>query len=68
MLDIFCKNTRKTEKVEEGSSLLKMLGKINLSGPYPFISAKVNNVSQGLKFRVFNNRPWNSWTFVTAAR
>ena len=35
--------------------MLKMLGKINLSGPYPFISAKVNNVSQGLKFRVFNN-------------
>ncbi len=55
MLDIFCKNTGKTEKVEEGSSLSKMLEKINLSGPYPFISAKVNNVSQGLKFRVFNN-------------
>lgn len=55
MLDIYCKNTGRTEKVKDGVSLLKVLEQLNLKGPYPFISAKVNNVSQGLKFRVFNN-------------
>ena len=55
MLEIYCKNTGRTEKVEEGVSLSRMLEKLKLRTPYPIISAKVNNVSQGLKFRVFNN-------------
>ena len=55
MLEIYCKNTGRTEKVEEGVSLSRMLEKLKLHTPYPIISAKVNNVSQGLKFRVFNN-------------
>ena len=55
MLEIYCKNTGTKEKFEEGISLMKMLERFNLKTPYRIISAKVNNVSQGLKFRAFNN-------------
>ena len=58
MLQIRCKNSNKTKSFAEGTSLLdvyqEFASDINL--PYPVISAKVNNVSQGLKFRVFQNR------------
>ena len=58
MLQIRCKNSNKTKSFAEGTSLLdvyqEFAADINL--PYPVISAKVNNVSQGLKFRVFQNR------------
>lgn len=40
----------------EGSSLLDMFNAFNLDFPYPVVSAKVNNASQGLKFRVYQNR------------
>ena len=58
MLQIRCKNSNKMKSFAEGTSLLdvyqEFASDINL--PYPVVSAKVNNVSQGLKFRVFQNR------------
>ncbi len=58
MLQIRCKNNNVTKSFAEGSSLLdvyqEFAGDINL--PYPVVSAKVNNASQGLKFRVYQNR------------
>ena len=58
MLQIRCKNNNVTKSFPEGASLLDVYhdfaDDINL--PYPVISAKVNNVSQGLKFRLFQNR------------
>ena len=58
MLQIRCKNNNVTKSFPEGTSLLdiyqEFAEEINL--PYPVVSAKVNNVSQGLKFRVFQNR------------
>lgn len=58
MLQIRCKNNNVTRSFPEGASLLDVYhdfaDDINL--PYPVISAKVNNVSQGLKFRLFQNR------------
>lgn len=56
MLQIFCKNTGTTKKFVEGTSLLKMLEEFDFERPYRIISAKVNNVSQGLKFRVYQNK------------
>ena len=50
MLQIRCKNTGVTKSVQEGTSLLE------IKLPYPVVSAKVNNVSQGLKFRLYQNR------------
>jgi uridine kinase len=40
----------------EGSSLLDIYQGFGLNLPYPVVSAKVNNSSQGLKFRVYHNR------------
>ena len=58
MLQVRCKNNGITKSFAEGTSLLdvyqEFADEINLS--YPVVSAKVNNVSQGLKFRVFQNR------------
>jgi len=55
MLKIFCKNTGTTMEFEEGISLLKMLDHFQFDRPYRIVSARVNNVSQGLKFRAYNN-------------
>lgn len=56
MLRIFCKNTGTYKEFQEGTTLLEMVDEFNFEKPYDIISAKVNNVSEGLKFRVFNNR------------
>ena len=56
MLHIYCKNTGTFKEFQEGSTLLDMIPEFDFERPYEIISAKVNNVSQGLKFRVFNNR------------
>ena len=58
MLQIRCKNTGVTKSVQEGTSLLDVYQEFadEIKLPYPVVSAKVNNVSQGLKFRVYQNR------------
>ena len=58
MLQIRCKNNGITKSFPEGSSLLDVYQDFadELQMPYPVVSAKVNNVSQGLKFRLFQNR------------
>ena len=58
MLHIRCKNNNITKSFPEGTSLLDVYqafaNELNL--PYPVVSAKVNNASQGLKFRLYQNR------------
>lgn len=56
MLRIFCKNTGTYKEFPEGSTLLDILPSFEFERPYPILSAKVNNIHQGLKFRIFNNR------------
>ena len=56
MLQIYCVNTQTTKEFNEGMTLLEMLPEFEFDRPYPIVSAKVNNVSQGLKFRVYNSR------------
>ena len=58
MLQIRCKNNNVTKSFPEGTSLLDIYQEFaeEIQLPYPVVSAKVNNVSQGLKFRVFQNR------------
>ena len=41
---------------QEGTTLLEMVDAFEFEKPYPVLSAKVNNVSQGLKYRAFNSR------------
>ena len=56
MLQIYCINNKTTKEFKEGTTLLEMLPEFDFDRPYPIVSAKVNNVSQGLKFRVYNSR------------
>ena len=58
MLQIRCKNNNVTKSFPEGTSLLDVYQEFadEIKLPYPVISAKVNNVSQGLKFRLYQNR------------
>ena len=56
MVRIFCKNTQTYKDFEAGTTLLEMLPEFEFEQPYQIISAKVNNVSQGLNFRVYNSR------------
>ncbi len=58
MLQIRCKNNNVTKSFPEGTSLLEVYKEFadELQFPYPVVSAKVNNASQGLKFRLFQNR------------
>ena len=58
MLQIRCKNTGVTKSFQEGTSLLDIYQEFqdDIRLPYPVVSAKVNNVSQGLKFRLYQNR------------
>ena len=58
MLQIRCKNNNVTKSFPEGSSLLDVYQEFadDIRLPYPVVSAKVNNTSQGLKFRLYQNR------------
>ena len=58
MLQIRCKNNNMTKSFPEGSSLLDVYQEFadDIHLPYPVVSAKVNNASQGLKFRLYQNR------------
>ena len=58
MLQIRCKNINVTKSFPEGISLLDVYQEFadEIHLPYPVVSARVNNTSQGLKFRLFQNR------------
>ena len=58
MLQIRCKNNNVTKSFPEGTSLLDVYQEFadEIKLPYPVVSAKVNNASEGLKFRLFQNR------------
>jgi len=58
MLQIRCKNNNVTKSFPEGCSLLDVYQEFadEIKLPYPVVSAKVNNASQGLKFRLYQNR------------
>ncbi len=56
MVKIFCVNTQTSKTFPEGLTLAEMLPSFEFDQPYPILCAKVNNVSQGLKYRAFNSR------------
>lgn len=55
MITVRCKNNNVTMNIPEGSSLQEILPQFNLSLEYPAVSAKVDNVSRGLNYRVYKN-------------
>ncbi len=57
MVDIRCTNTTTKKSFPEGVSLVDVFKSFeDIKLAFPVVSAKVNNVSQGLKFRVYQNR------------
>lgn len=56
MVKIHCVNTKTSKTFPEGTTLMDMLHEFEFERPYPILCAKVNNVSQGLKYRAFNSR------------
>lgn len=57
MIEVRCKNINITRSFAEGTTLLEVFkGFPELDFPYPPMSARVNNSSQGLKFRVYQSR------------
>ena len=56
MLQICCKNNNIIKNIPIGSSLLDIYNEFNLNMPYGVVSAKVNNRTEGLNFKVYNNK------------
>lgn len=56
MVRIFCKNTGTYKEFLEGTPLLDIAPQFEFDKPYEILAAKVNNVAEGLRFRVFHNR------------
>ena len=56
MVNIYCVNTKTTKTFPAGTTLMEMLPEFGFEKPYPILCAKVNNVSQGLKYKAYNSR------------
>ena len=56
MVKIYCVNNKTSKTFAEGTTLMEMLPEFKFERPYPILCAKVNNVSQGLKYKAFNSR------------
>lgn len=55
-LRIFCKNNNNYKEFPVGCTLLDIYKGFNLDMPYQVVSAKVNNRSEGLMFKVYNSK------------
>ena len=56
MVRIFCKNNGESKDFKSGVSLLDILKDFKLSMPYDIVAARVNNVVEGLTYRVYRNK------------
>lgn len=56
MVRVYCKNSGEYLDVVENSSLLEIVDKFNFERPHQIVSARVNNVSEGLTYRIYNNK------------
>ncbi|MCI6551237.1 MAG: nucleoside kinase, partial [Prevotella sp.] len=56
MIQIRCKNNKKSQEVRIGSTLSDVFREFNLRMSYGPISAKVNNVVEGMHYRLYHNK------------
>ena len=56
MIQIRCKNNKKSQKVGIGSTLFDIFSAFGLQMEYGPVSCKVNNKVEGLHYRVYNNK------------
>ncbi len=56
MVRIYCKNTGTSAEFAEGVSLHEVLNSFDFERPYEIIAARVNNVTEGLMYRVYRSK------------
>lgn len=56
MIQIYCKNTDSYKDFTEGTTLYEIAKAFDFERPYDILAARVNNVVEGLYFRVFTNK------------
>lgn len=56
LIQIRCKNNKKTQNVPIGSTLSEIFRELNLKMDYGPLSVKVNNKVEGLHYRVYHNK------------
>ena len=56
MIQIRCKNNKKTQKVEIGSTLFDVFSAFDLKMTHGAVSARVNNKVEGMHYRVYNSK------------
>ena len=55
VIQIRCKNNKKTQKIAIGSTLSDVFREFNLKMDYGPISAKVNNKVEGMHYRLYHS-------------
>lgn len=56
LIQIRCKNNKKTQNVTIGSTLSEIFRELNLKMEYGPLSVKVNNKVEGLHYRIYHNK------------
>ena len=56
MIRIFCKNNGESKDFKSGVTLLDIQKEFDIKLPYDIVAARVNNVVEGLNYRVYRNK------------
>ena len=67
VIQIRCKNNKKTQKVEIGSTLFDVFSSFDLKMTHGPVSAKVNNKVEGMHYRVYNSKDVEFLDMTTAS-
>ena len=67
VIQIRCKNNKKTQKVESGSTLFDVFSSFDLKMTHGPVSARVNNKVEGMHYRVYNSKDVEFLDMTTAS-
>ena len=67
VIQIRCKNNKKTQKVEIGSTLFDVFSSFDLKMTHGPVSARVNNTVEGMHYRVYNSKDVEFLDMTTAS-
>ena len=67
VIQIRCKNNKKTQKVEIGSTLFDVFSSFDLKMTHEPVSARVNNKVEGMHYRVYNSKDVEFLDMTTAS-
>ena len=67
VIQIRCKNNKKTQKVEIGNTLFDVFSSFDLKMTHGPVSARVNNKGEGMHYRVYNSKDVEFLDMTTAS-